>query len=316
MFTSSEKSEKFDDQGFMPDRRKFVSQVALATAAVPFGSILYGITKGKFDFRVRKLTLRFADLPASFDGFTLVQLSDIHSGSFTQADGVNYGVDLANEQQADLILFTGDMVNNVATEVEPWLSTFGRLEAPQGLYSTLGNHDYGDYASWPDEAAKARNLQQLKDYHAEMGFRLLNNEHVLLEKGEEQIALLGVENWGLPPFPQKGDLNQALQGTEATPFRILMSHDPTHWNAKVRPHSQQIHLTLSGHTHGMQFGIEVPGFRWSPVKYRYPEWADLYGGPDEYLYVNRGFGYIGFPGRVGIWPEITVIRLEKEVLRV
>ncbi len=295
----------------LPGRRKFVSQLALGAAAIPFAGILYGVTKGKYDFTVRRVTLRSPELPPEFDGFSIVHISDLHTGSFDSHRQVQYGVDLIKDQGADLIAFTGDLVNNEAAEVEPWMKVFDQLRAKEGVFSILGNHDYGDYVPWPDEDAKALNLQTLKQHHASMGYRLLLNEHVTLTRGGASIALAGVENWGKPPFPQHGDLNKALLGTEATPFRILLSHDPSHWDAQVLAHPTAPQLTLSGHTHGMQFGIEIPGFRWSPVKYRYPRWAGVYEEQERWLYVNRGFGYLAFPGRVGIWPEITVIRLEK-----
>lgn len=299
--------------GFLPERRKFVAQAGLAVAAIPFAGILHGITRGRFKFTARELTLKIPNLPEAFQGFRMVQISDIHSGSFDNRPAIERGVDLINAQEADVIFFTGDLVNNFATEIEPWIDLFGRLKAPHGVFSITGNHDYGDYSPWPSEDAKRENFQRLIDNHGKMGFRLLMNEHVKLEKDGAHIALAGVENWGLPPFPQHGDLNAALKGTEDSPVRILLSHDPSHWDAQVRDHPLPIDLTLSGHTHGMQFGIEIPGFRWSPVSLRYPRWAGLYSEGKQHLYVNRGFGYIAFPGRVGIWPEVTVITLEKEL---
>jgi predicted MPP superfamily phosphohydrolase len=263
---------------------------------------------------VVRRTLFFDDLPQNFDGFTITQLSDIHSGSFDDEVAVQQGIDLANAQGSDVLLFTGDIVNNVAEEIEHWQQHFAQLTAPMGVFSILGNHDYGDYIEWESKEAKAQNLQKLKDIHGKMGFDLLLNEHRTLRKGDQKITLAGVENWGKPPFPQYGDLNQALQGS-AHNFIVLMSHDPSHWRAKVLDYAQKIHLTLSGHTHGMQFGIEIPGwFKFSPVKWKYPEWADLYTEKGRNLYVNRGFGFLGFPGRVGIMPEITVITLKKTVL--
>ncbi|MEM7367141.1 MAG: metallophosphoesterase [Bacteroidota bacterium] len=297
------------DEGFLPKRRKFFSQIGLLAAGIPFVGIAYGILKGKYDFKVHRLTLTFPDLPEAFHGFTLAQISDIHSGSFDNPEAVQRGVDLVNEQKPDLIVFTGDLVNNYASEIEPWIDTFAQLKAPYGVYSVTGNHDYGEYGAWTSHEEREQNFVQLQENHKRMGFRLLMNEHVNLDKEGEQISLLGVENWGLPPFPQKGDLNRALR--DSTDFKILLSHDPSHWDAQILPHASHIHLTLSGHTHGMQFGIEIPGIKWSPVKYRYPRWAGLYEKAQQYLYVNRGFGFIGFSGRVGIWPEITLITLEK-----
>ncbi|RMG66583.1 MAG: metallophosphoesterase [Bacteroidetes bacterium] len=295
----------------VPSRRRFLGQAGVLVGGSPFLSILYGITRGKYDFRVRKLTLDLPNLPEAFDGFRLLQLSDIHSGSFDDAEAVARGVALAQAQGADLIVFTGDLVNNIADEIEPWVETFAQLSAPFGVYSTTGNHDYGEYSSWPSEEAKKANFQRLLAAHGRMGWRLLMNEHVKLEKDGQSIDLAGVENWGLPPFPQAGDLNRALDGAES-PFRILLSHDPSHWDEQVRQHPAGVDLTLSGHTHGMQFGVEIPGWKWSPVKYRYPRWAGLYEEAGRYLYVNRGFGFIGFPGRVGIWPEITVLTLRRK----
>ncbi len=294
----------------LPGRRKFIGQLALGVAAVPFASVLYGVTKGKYNYTLHRLTLRSPQVPPSFDGFTLLQISDLHTGSFDSRRQVTYGVDMIRDQGADLVAFTGDMVNNYASEVEPWMNVFDRIEAREGVFSTLGNHDYGDYGTWSSIEDKIANLQKLKQHHASMGYRLLLNEHVTLTRNGEKLVLAGVENWGLPPFPQYGDLNQALAGTERESFRILMSHDPSHFDAQVVQSKIPVHLTLSGHTHGMQAGIEIPGFKWSPVKYRYPRWAGMYESQGKYLYVNRGFGYLAFPGRVGIWPEVTLIRLE------
>ena len=300
------------ENGFLPGRRKFFSQAGLIIAGIPFVGMAYGILKGKYDFKVHRITLRYPDLPKAFHGFTLTQISDIHSGSFDNSEAVERGIRLINEQQSDIIVFTGDLVNNYAAEIEPWIDTFAQLKAEQGVYSVTGNHDYGEYAPWNSHEERQADFVRLQENHKRMGFRLLMNEHVTFEKAGESISLLGIENWGLPPFPQKGDLNLALH--DSSDFKILLSHDPSHWDAQVLPHKEKIHLTLSGHTHGMQFGIEIPGIKWSPVKYRYPRWAGLYEQAQQYLYVNRGFGFIGFSGRVGIWPEITVITLEKEDL--
>ncbi len=290
-------------------RRRFVSQVGLSIASMPFLSLVYGIIKGKYDYRVHRLTFAHPDLPAAFDGFTLVQLSDIHSGSFDDERAVQRGVEMAMQQQPDLIVFTGDLINREVGEFDRWRKVFGQLDAPYGLFSTLGNHDYPEHLS--DRGAYQAHMQALRDHHEAIGFRLLNNENVRLERNGEFLSLIGVENWGEPPFPQKGDLDQALRGTEDAPFRLLLSHDPTHWDRRVRPHRLPVHLTLSGHTHGMQFGVETKGFKWSPVKYRYPRWAGRYDQDGQTLYVNRGFGFIGFSGRVGIWPEVTHITLKK-----
>lgn len=300
------------DGDFLAGRRKFISQTALVLAAIPFAGILHGIWKGKYNFRVIKKTLWFEDLPKAFDGFTLTQISDVHSGSFDNAQKIQYGIDLINQQQSDVILFTGDIVNNKAKEMKPWESTFSQLKAPMGQYSILGNHDYGDYVQWPSPEAKAQNMQDLYQVHERIGFKLLRNENLKLEKDGESIDLIGVENWG-KGFAQHGDLDNAAKGLDDQSFKILMSHDPSHFDEVVKKFGKFIHLTLSGHTHGMQFGIEIPGFiKWSPVKFRYPKWAGLYEEMGRYLYVNRGFGFLAFPGRVGIWPEITVLELKRK----
>lgn len=293
----------------IPGRRNFIRQTGLAVASVPFASMLYGITKGKYDFKVNKVSLDFKNLPKAFHGFRIVQISDIHSGSFDSRNAILKGIDLINQQNADLVLFTGDLVNNDSREIEPYIDDFKKLKSKNGVFSVLGNHDYGDYKKWSSEEEKEENLKLLFKYQKKMNFQLLNNQNVVISKQGEKIGIVGVENWGNPPFPQKGDLDMAIQGLEDIPFKILLSHDPTHWNKKVIPHQTKFDLTLSGHTHGMQFGIEIAGFKWSPIKYIYPEWADLYKKAGQYLYVNRGFGFLGFPGRAGIRPEITVIEL-------
>lgn len=297
---------------YFASRRKFISQVALGLAAIPFASILYGITKGKYNYKVLKYTLNFEDLPEAFDGYQITQISDVHSGSFDNFDKVSYAIDLINEQQSDIILFTGDMVNNKAEEMKPYKELFGKLKAKDGLYSVLGNHDYGDYAHWNSEAEKEQNLEDLKTIQKEIGFDLLLNESRYLEKDGQRLALIGVENWGAGGFKKAGDLRKATSQIQENDFKILMSHDPSHWDQQVVSDNYHYHLTLSGHTHGMQFGIEIPGWiKWSPVKWRYKHWAGIYENAGQYINVNRGFGYLAFPGRVGIWPEITVIQLKK-----
>ena len=297
-----------------PDsRRKFIRKAGLIVAAIPFTSMLYGITKGKYNLKVNRVRLSFKNLPKAFEGYKIVQISDIHSGSFDDREAILDGIDLVKEQGADLILFTGDLVNNDSREIVPFIDDFKKLQAPDGVYSILGNHDYGDYKKWPSEREKMENMDRLYEYQKQMGFRLLNNENDSIRRGEEEIGIYGVENWGNPPFPQRGDIDKALKGRENIDFKILMSHDPTHWNKKVLQHPTHFDLTLSGHTHGMQFGVEIPGFKWSPSKYIYPQWAGLYEKSKQYLYVNRGFGFLGFPGRVGIWPEITVIELSRKL---
>ena len=296
----------------LPSRRKFISQLALGLAAIPFAGILYGVFKGRYNFKVLNYTLHFEDLPEAFDGYRITQISDIHSGSFDNKEKVEYAIDLINKQASDAILFTGDMVNNEASEMEPWKESFGRLQAKDGKFSVLGNHDYGDYVPWESRAAKAANLRRLKEIQKEMGFDLILNDTRFLERGNERIALVGVENWGTGGFKKAGDLNKSISQVRSNDFKVLMSHDPSHWEHEVIRHKEHFHLTLSGHTHGMQFGIEIPGwFKWSPVKWKYKYWAGIYEEMGQYINVNRGFGYLAFPGRVGIWPEITVIELRK-----
>lgn len=293
-------------------RRKFISQLALGLAAIPFASFLYGIIQGRYNYKVLKYQLSFDDLPDAFDGFTITQISDIHSGSFTNKEKIQYGVDMINDQNSDLLLFTGDIVNNKASEMDDWIDMFGALNAPYGKYSVLGNHDYGDYSDWPTEEAKKANFQAVKDLHPKMGFELLCNESRHIEKDGQKITLVGVENWGKGGFQKKGDLKLAASGVKQEDFKVLMSHDPSHWDAQVKENDFHYHLTLSGHTHGLQMGIEIPGWiKWSPSKYVYRQWAGLYEEFGRYINVNRGFGYHAFPGRVGIWPEITVIELKK-----
>lgn len=290
-------------------RSIFMSWLGLGVGAGLYSSLVYGFTN-KYRYRVRRVRLAFDNLPVSFKGLKIVQLSDIHSGSLTNEAAVRRGVDLALAEKPDIILFTGDLVNNIALEVGAYQAIFGCLNAPMGVYSTLGNHDYGDYSWWENAEAKKANLDHLMRIQKEMGWRLLMNEHVVLERGSEQIALIGVENWSAKArFPKYGKLDEAYAGAEKYPFKILMSHDPSHWDAQVRKEYPDIDLMLSGHTHGMQFGLELPGFKWSPVQYIYKEWAGLYEEGKQKLYVNRGFGFIGYPGRVGIMPEITVIEL-------
>ncbi|WP_033957569.1 metallophosphoesterase [Psychroserpens jangbogonensis] len=297
---------------YLPSRRKFISTVALGLAAIPFASLLYGMYRGKYRFRVLDYVLHFEDLPEAFDGYKITQISDIHSGSFDNREKIEYGIDLINQQKSDVIMFTGDLVNNKATEMLPWKNLFGTLKAKDGVFSVLGNHDYGDYVSWDTKEEKSKNLDDLKTLQKEMGYDLLLNESRFLERDGERIAIVGVENWGKGGFKKAGDLKKASEQVNAEDFKILMSHDPSHWEAEVVNDDYHYHLTLSGHTHGMQFGIEIPGWiKWSPVKWRYKQWAGIYEELGQYINVNRGFGYLGYPGRVGIWPEVTVITLKK-----
>ncbi|MCG9971580.1 metallophosphoesterase [Christiangramia crocea] len=296
----------------IPSRRKFLSTVAIGLAAIPFASLLYGMYKGKYDFRVLRYTLYFEDLPDAFDGYRISQISDIHSGSFDNKNKIEYGIELLKEQDSDLVVFTGDLVNNLASEMEDWKTMFSRVNARDGVFSILGNHDYGDYHNWESEEAKTKNLEKLKKTHADMGWDLILNENRFIEKNGERIAVVGVENWGAGGFKKAGDLEKAGTGVDREDFKILLSHDPSHWEQEVKAHEKHYHLTLSGHTHGMQFGIEIPGwFKWSPVQYRYKHWAGIYEEAGRYINVNRGFGFLAYPGRVGIWPEISVIELKK-----
>jgi len=303
---------KKDKIPYFPSRRKFISEIAVLVAAVPFTGFLYGMFKGKYDYKLHRETLYFDDLPEAFDGFTITQLSDIHSGSFDNSAAVQRGIDLAKAQKSDLFVFTGDLVNNAAWEIEPYIGHFKQLKAPYGQFSILGNHDYGDYIQWGSPEEKAINLEKLKAQHKKLDYRLMLDENVELEKNGQKISLIGVQNWGRG-FIQIGDLDKALRGVDKNAFKILLSHDPTHWEEKIRYHDTKIHLTLAGHTHGAQFGVEAAGLRWSPVQYRYLDWAGLAEQNGRKLYVNRGFGFLAFSGRVGVWPEITVITLKKKV---
>lgn len=291
-------------------RSTFLSWLGIAAGTTLFGSLIYGFSN-KYNYNVARIKLSYDNLPDAFRGLRIIHISDIHSGSLQDAKGVQKGIKKILDEQADIILFTGDLVNDRSTEMDELAAIFGQLKAPMGVYSTLGNHDYGDYVQWPIAGvSKEQNLENLKKVHANMGWRLLMNEHVALEKDGQQIALIGIENWSAKGrFPKHGKMNEAYAGTEKYPFKILMSHDPSHWDAEVIPQYGDVDLTLSGHTHGMQFGVEIPGFKWSPVQYMYKQWAGLYETGKQKLYVNRGFGFIGYPGRVGILPEITVIEL-------
>ena len=296
-------------ENYFPERRKFISTTALAAAGIFSALAIDGIIFGKYRHTVRKIKLRFKNLPENFKGYKIVQISDVHSGSFFNPQKLQKAIDLINEQDADVVLFTGDMVNNYADEFKPFIPLFKSIKAKDGKFSILGNHDYGDYGAWNSREEKAQNIPTLKNYQAEAGFKLLRNENIALEKNGEKIYLLGVENWGIKPFPQYGDLDKALKGVPEDAIKVLMSHDPTHFDEVVKKHKTNVHLTLSGHTHGMQFGLDLKNIKWSPVKFKYKKWADLYESEGKYLYVNRGFGVIAYPGRVGINPEITVIEL-------
>jgi predicted MPP superfamily phosphohydrolase len=290
-------------------RSHFLSWLGLAAGGGIFGSLLHGFSN-KYKYQVQRVPLQFSNLPAAFKGLKIVQLSDIHSGSLNDKSAVLRGIETILNLKPDLILFTGDLVNNKSDEMQAFMDVFNQLRAPLGVYSILGNHDYGDYVDWGSSDEKAKNLDRLKTVHATLGWKLLLNEHVVLERNGEKLALLGVENWSAKArFPKYGKLGAAYAGTQEVPFKILMSHDPSHWDAEVRPQYSDIDLVLSGHTHGMQFGVELPWFKWSPVQYVYKQWAGLYEEGVQKLYVNRGYGFIGYPGRVGILPEITLLEL-------
>ena len=291
-------------------RSEFLAKTSLIATAVPVVTMGFGILSGAHDYRVHRHVIKLPNLPKSFDGIRIGQLSDIHSGSFFNKIAVKGGVEMLLREKPDMVFFTGDLVNNVATEVKDYIDVFGKVTAPLGVYSTLGNHDYGDYVNWDSAAAKRQNLLNLMEAHKIMGWNLLMNEHKIFTEGGDSIAVLGVENFGKGRFPKYGQLEKAYRGTEEVPVKLLLSHDPSHWDLEVRPQYKDIDLTFSGHTHGMQFGVEIGNFRWSPAQYMYPQWADLYQQDNQYLYVNRGFGYIGYPGRIGILPEITIIELK------
>ncbi len=299
------------DTPFDASRNKFLSQMGLVMAALPFSAFVYGMVKGAYDYRVKRVTLKFPNLPKAFDGYKMLQISDLHAGSFVSTDPLKEAVHLINKQEADLVFFTGDLVNNVATELEAHLDTLKNIKAKSGVFSVLGNHDYGDYVQWESNEIKQRNLQTLISAQGQMGWQVLLNENRLIEKDGQQIAILGVENWGnRAGFPKYGDLDKAYRGTEHIPFKVLLSHDPSHWDGQVNEAFHDIDLTLSGHTHGMQFGVNIPGWKWSPVQYVYKQWAGLYQRGRQYLYVNTGLGFLGYPGRVGFLPEITVFELK------
>ncbi len=296
-------------ENFFPERRKFLSLMGLGLGGVLSALFIDGITFGKYRHKVRRVKVKFANLPKSFKGYKVIQISDVHSGSFSDPSKLQHAIDLINEQDPDLVLFTGDMVNNVADEFKPFIPLFSKIKAKDGKFAVLGNHDYGDYVKWNSKDEQNKNLETLIDYQRQAGFDMLRNENRIIEKDGEKIYILGVENWGLKPFPQYGDIDKALENVPQDATKILMSHDPTHFDYVVKKHPKDIHLTLSGHTHGMQFGLDLKNIKWSPVQYRYPKWADLYESEGKMLYVNRGFGVLGYPGRVGVLPEITLFEL-------
>ena len=290
-------------------RSSFLAKAALATAAIPVFSLIYGVVVNAYNYQFRKVTMKFPNLPDAFDGFRFIQISDIHSGSFNRSEPLIHAVESINKMNADVVLFTGDLVNSVPEEMEPYKEIFSKIKSKHGVLSTTGNHDYGHgFSSKEEREASFRRFMQT---HADIGWKLLMNENVILERDGQKIAIIGIENWGMPPFPQLGRMDLATKGTENIPFKILMSHDPSHWDAEVRPKYPDIDLTLAGHTHGFQFGIENKYIKWSPSEWMYKQWAGLYQEGKQYIYVNRGFGFLGYPGRVGILPEITEFTLRK-----
>lgn len=292
-------------------RHDFIVKTGLVIASIPFISMVAGMVKGAYNYTVRKVKIKHDGIPKEFNGFKIVQISDIHSGSFTFEHKVERAIELILDQKPDMVLFTGDLVNEKASEVVPFIDVFKKITAPHGVYSVLGNHDYGDYHPWPTQEEKQQNFNQLLQSHADIGWKLMMDEHQYIEKDGAKIGLLGVQNWSSHKrFPRYGDLQKATTNFNPQSFNILMSHDPSHWHGEVLDKFPFIHLMLSGHTHGMQFGIEIPGIKWSPVQYVYRQWAGLYSKEKQHLYVNRGLGFIGYPGRVGIMPEITVFELE------
>lgn len=292
-------------------RSEFLAKSAIVAGSLPLVAMSWGIISGAHDYRIRRKTVYLPNLPKAFDGIKVGQLSDIHSGSFFNKTAVQGGIDMFLKEKPDIAFFTGDLVNNESDEVNDYIDIFKKVKAPLGVYSTTGNHDYGDYRSWPSQKAKAENFEHLQEAHRLMGYDLLMNENRIIELGGEQMAIIGVENWGAGRFAKYGDLNKAYKGSEQAPVKLLLSHDPSHWDAQVRPNYTDIDLMFAGHTHGFQFGVELGDFKWSPSQYAYKQWAGLYTEGNQHLYVNRGFGYIGYPGRIGMPPEITIITLKR-----
>jgi predicted MPP superfamily phosphohydrolase len=297
--------------GAVIPRSEFLAKTAMVAAAIPFGTMAYGILSGAHDYRVKKVTVKLPNLPKSFDGLTVGHVSDIHSGSFFNKTAVKGGVEMLLNQKPDVIFFTGDLVNNESAEVKDFINIFDKFKAPLGVYSVTGNHDYGDYHRWDSTEAKRENFKNLIEAHRLMGFKLLMNQNHILEQGGEKLAILGNENWGKGRFSKYGQLDKAHQGTDEAAVKLLLSHDPSHWDAEVRQLYKDIDVQFSGHTHGFQFGVEIGNFKWSPSQYAYKQWAGLYQEGSQYLYVNRGFGYLGYPGRIGMPPELTIMELKR-----
>jgi uncharacterized protein len=292
-------------------RSEFLTKAALVATSIPFGTMAYGIISGAHDYRVRRITVKLPNLPASFDGITIGQVSDIHSGSFFNKTAVKGGVEMFLKEKPDMIFFTGDLVNNESSEVRDYINIFDKFKAPLGVYSVTGNHDYGDYHRWDSHEAKRKNFLRLIQAHKEMKFDLLMNDHRFIQLGGEKIAIIGNENWGKGNFSKYGKLDDAYRGTDEAAVKLLLSHDPSHWDAQIRPNYKDIDIMFAGHTHGFQFGVEVGKIKWSPSQYVYKQWAGLYQEGSQYLYVNRGFGYLGYPGRIGMPPELTIMELKR-----
>ena len=293
-------------------RSSLLTRIVLIAAGLLTLSIIYGVFVGKYNFKVREETIVFKDLPSSFDGLKVLQISDLHVGSWDNKEAIEKGIEMINAQEYDILLFTGDFVNTLATEADPWIEVLQKIKTPKyGKFAVLGNHDYGEYVKWDTEADKEANFKAIKNNIEKSGFKLLLNENVVLKSNNDSIYLLGVENWGLN-FKKAGDLKKTSENVPTDAFKIVMTHDPSHWDAEIVNHQQNYQLTLSGHTHGMQFGFDIPRvLEWSPAEYIYPEWGGLYNKGHQYIYVNRGFGFHAYSGRVGIWPEITVLELKK-----
>ncbi|MCS6916587.1 MAG: metallophosphoesterase [Chitinophagales bacterium] len=291
-------------------RKRFLSQTALIAGGLLSLQFVYGMARTAYHYRIVRQPLRIKGLPRVFEGMNIVQISDLHVGSFMSRHPVEEVVERIHEQKPDAIFFTGDMVNNRSDELLPYLPTLRRLRAPLGIFAIRGNHDFGDYYDWGSEAERQADAELLKQFYEELGWHLLNNRHYLLERQGHKLAIAGVDNWSAHKrFRQYGNLEQALTGTEDVNVRLLLSHDPSHWDAQVLSFPLPVAATFSGHTHGFQFGVELPGLKWSPAQWLYPRWAGLYEEQGKYLYVNRGIGFVGYSGRVGIRPEITVFQL-------
>ncbi|MES2448005.1 MAG: metallophosphoesterase [Bacteroidota bacterium] len=293
-------------------RSEFLIKAGLVAAAVPLTSLSWGIISGAYDYQVRKVKLVLPNLPKAFDGITMAQITDVHSGSFYNKTAVKGGVEMLMAEKPDFVFFTGDLVNNLTNEMREYQDIFSQVKAPLGVYSTLGNHDYGDYHFGRESTpAKVKNLQDMIATHKKMGWNLLMNENKRLKVDGEEIGVLGIENWGMGRFPKYGKMELAHQNTEDLPVKLLLSHDPSHWRGEVLEKYKDIDAMFSGHTHGMQFGVKLKEFQWSPVQYLYKEWAGLYQEQNQQLYVNVGYGFLGYPGRVGMLPEITIFTLSK-----